>query len=159
MILVTLGTNDKQFTRLLKAVEGAVKRGAIQEEVLVQAGFTKYSSDCMKVVDYLDRNAFEEAIAKTSIVITHGGVGTIMSALEKKKVILGAARLNTYGEHVNDHQTQLLQSFEEEGYLIYMKDLEKIDQYLEQAKTFVPKPYQSEREKMLKLVSDWIDTH
>lgn len=36
MILVVLGTNDKPFTRLLKAVEDAVKSGDIQDEVMVQ---------------------------------------------------------------------------------------------------------------------------
>ena len=49
MILVVLGTNDKPFTRLLKAVEDAVLSGDIKDEVIVQAGFTRYESSCMKM--------------------------------------------------------------------------------------------------------------
>ena len=41
MILVTLGTNDKKFTRLLDAVEQAIHEGAITGKVVVQAGFTE----------------------------------------------------------------------------------------------------------------------
>ena len=157
MILVVLGTNDKPFTRLLKAVEDAVKSGDIQDEVMVQAGFTRYESDCMKVIDYIDQEAFSEALAKADILITHGGVGTIMTGLRQRKTILAAARLAAYGEHVNDHQIQLLEAFESKGYLIYMKDLDDIRPYLKAAETFVPKPYVSQRDHMASLIENWID--
>lgn len=159
MILVVLGTNDKPFTRLLKAVEDAVKSGDIQDEVLVQAGFTRYESDCMKVIDYIDQEAFSEALAKADVLITHGGVGTIMTGLRQGKTILAAARLAAYGEHVNDHQIQLLEAFESKGYLIYMKDLNDIRPYLKAAETFVPKPYVSQRDHMASLIENWIDEH
>ena len=44
MILVTLGTQDKNFTRLLDAVQKQIDNGNIKEEVIVQAGCTKYDS-------------------------------------------------------------------------------------------------------------------
>ncbi len=159
MILVVLGTNDKPFTRLLKAVEDAVRSGDITDEVLVQAGFTHYESDCMKIIDYIDQETFAEALANADLLITHGGVGTIMTGLQQGKTILAAARLNAYGEHVNDHQTQLLEAFEEKGYLIYMRDLSDIRPYLEAAKTFVPRPYVSQRDHMAGLIESWIDEH
>ena len=45
-----------------------------------------------------------------------------MTALKSRKKILAAARLAQYKEHLNDHQTQLLETFEKQGYLIYMGD-------------------------------------
>ena len=159
MILVILGTNDKPFTRLLEAVERAVKNGAIQEEVIVQAGFTKYQSDVMKVIDYIDREQFADYLAKADLLIVHGGAGTIMTGLEQGKRILAAARLSAYGEHVNDHQNQLLTAFESKGYLIYMRDLDQLESYLEKARTFTPKPYVSSRGHMIALIEDWISEH
>ena len=50
MILVTLGTNDKSFERLLAEVERLIDLGLIQEEVVVQAGKTIYHSEKMKIV-------------------------------------------------------------------------------------------------------------
>ena len=44
MILVTLGTQDKGFERLLKQVDEEIKKGNIREKVVVQAGYTKYDS-------------------------------------------------------------------------------------------------------------------
>ena len=45
MIFVTLGTQDKSFSRLLDAIEKQIKNGNIKEKVIVQAGHTDYISD------------------------------------------------------------------------------------------------------------------
>jgi len=159
MILVTLGTQDKKFTRLLDAIQKAVEEGAIQERVVVQAGYTPYQSSRMEIFDYLEQDEFRRLLQEADLVITHGGVGTIMTALKSRKKILAAARLAQYKEHLNDHQTQLLETFEKQGYLIYMRDLSDIRPYLEQAKTFQPREYASNTSHMISLIEDWIDTH
>lgn len=159
MILVTLGTQDKKFTRLLDAIEKAVEEGTIQERVVVQAGYTPYQSSRMEIFDYLEQDEFRRLLQEADLVITHGGVGTIMTALKSRKKILAAARLAQYKEHLNDHQTQLLETFEKQGYLIYMRDLSDIRPYLEQAKTFQPREYASNTSHMISLIEDWIDTH
>ena len=159
MIFVTLGTNDKQFTRLLDACEKAIEEKVITDRVVVQAGFTKYESKNMEIFDYMDRDQFSTFMNSADLVITHGGVGTIMTALKERKKILAAARLSEYHEHVNDHQIQLLSSFEKEGYLIYMHDLSDIKPYLEKVKSFVPKMYQSNQEYFVNEIKNWIDSH
>ena len=159
MIFVTLGTNDKQFTRLLDACEKAIEEKAIADRVVVQAGFTKYESKNMEIFDYMDRDQFSTFMNSADLVITHGGVGTIMTALKERKKILAAARLSEYHEHVNDHQIQLLTSFEKEGYLIYMHDLSDIKPYLEKVKSIEPKMYQSNQEYFVNEIKNWIDSH
>ncbi len=159
MIFVTLGTNDKQFVRLLEAVDKAIDEKAITDRVVVQAGFTKYESKNMEIFDSMDRDKFSSFMNEADLIITHGGVGTIMTALQERKKILAAARLHEYHEHVNDHQTQLLSSFDKAGYLIYMRDLSDIRPYLEQIKTFVPKMYKSNQEYFVSEIKNWIDSH
>ena len=88
MILVVLGTQDKRFERLLKVVEEAIDQGVIKEEVMVQAGCTVYDSSKMNVVDYVDMTTFEQWMKDCRLLITHGGVGTIMSALRNKKPVI-----------------------------------------------------------------------
>ena len=159
MIFVTLGTNDKRFDRLLKAVEKAIKDGQINEEVIAQVGFTSYESDLMQVVEYCNQSEFEDYLNRASLVICHGGVGSIMSALQKDKIILAAARLQEHGEHVNNHQLELLTAFEDDGYLIYMKDLEDISPYLKQAKSFAPKKFVSNQDNFAQMIKDWINNN
>lgn len=157
MILVVLGTNDKPFTRLLDAVEKAIADGDIREEVIVQAGFTHYESRHMKIIDYVDREQFADYLGKADLLIVHGGAGTIMTGLRQGKRILAAARSAALGEHVNDHQIQLLEAFEKKGYLIYMRDFDRIGDYLKQAREFTPNPYVSQRDHMVSLIENWID--
>ena len=59
MILVTLGTNDKSFKRLLDAIHHAMQEHLIEDEVIVQAGYTKYQDDHMEIHDYFDHEEFE----------------------------------------------------------------------------------------------------
>ena len=49
MILVTLGTQDKKFTRLLSELDALIENKVIQDKVIVQAGFSSdYSSNNME---------------------------------------------------------------------------------------------------------------
>ncbi len=156
MILVTLGTQDKQFPRLLEAVQKAIDDGHISDRVVVQAGHTVFAGRNMEVFDFIPADQFSRYLEQADMIITHGGVGTIMTALREQKVILGAARLSRYGEHQNDHQTQLLEAFDKDGYLIYMEDLSDIAPYLEKAREFVPQRYQSNTVEFIRKLEDWI---
>ena len=50
MILVTLGTQHQEFTRLLDYIE----KSKIKDKIIVQAGYTKYKSKKMKMFDFID---------------------------------------------------------------------------------------------------------
>lgn len=141
MILVTLGTQDKTFPRLIEAVEKQIELGNIKEEVIVQAGSTKYESDKMKILDYISATEFEELYKSASLIITHAGVGNIITGLKDHKKIIAAARLAKYGEHVNDHQMQILDNFADEGYIIPLYNFDKLNEAIEKAKTFTPREY------------------
>lgn len=159
MILVTLGTQDKNFTRLLDAVQKQIDNGNIKEEVIVQAGCTKYDSKDMKIFDLIDRDKFSELIKECDLLITHGGVGSILTGLKNNKKVIAAPRLKEYKEHTNDHQLQIIEKFADAKYLLPLYDFDKLDQVLKQVKTFKPKKYKSNTENMIKLIEDYIDNH
>ena len=75
MILVMLGTQDNSFERLLKEIEHLIETGIIQEEVIVQAGNTKFESNKMKIIDFVSQKELKEYIKKASYIITHGEIG------------------------------------------------------------------------------------
>ena len=80
MILITLGTHDKDFTRLLDLVQKQIDKGNIKDKVVVQAGHTKYESNDMEIFDLIDREKFSELISQCDLLITHGGVGSIITS-------------------------------------------------------------------------------
>ncbi len=157
MILVVLGTQDKDFSRLLEAVDREIKKGNIKDKVVVQAGQTNYQSDNMEIFDLMSAPEFDKLLDKASLVITHGGVGTILSAIKKGKKIIAAPRLAKYKEHHNDHQKQIIKEFASQGYILELKDFYKLDKMLEKAKTFKPKKFESNTNNMIKMIEDYID--
>jgi len=48
-------------------------------------------------------------------VISHGGIGTILSALEYMKPIIVIPRRKEYGEIIDDHQFETTRELENEG--------------------------------------------
>ena len=157
MILVTLGTQDKSFERLLKALEKELKKGTIQEEVIVQAGYTKFKSDYMKIFDLIPSDEFDQLIKKCDILITHGGVGSILAGVKNHKKVIAVPRLSKYKEHTNDHQIQIVHEFAQEGYLIELNDLNKLGKVLEKARTWKPKKFKSNTEKFVQTLEDYIE--
>ena len=77
MIFVTLGTQDKPFTRILDLIE----RADLNEEIVVQGGFTEYKSSKMQMHTYFSPEELNKNLQNCRIVITHGGVGSIMQGL------------------------------------------------------------------------------
>ena len=159
MILVTLGTQDKGFERLLKQVDEEIKKGNIREKVIVQAGYTKYESPNMEIFDLIPADKFDDLVSKARLIITHAGAGSILSAVKKGKVVIAAPRLKKYGEHTNDHQLQIIDNFTKAGYILPLYDFDKLDQVLKQAAKFKPKKYQSNTENMIKLIEEYIDNN
>lgn len=143
MIFVTVGTQDKQFQRLLNAVE----RLDIEEEIIIQKGSTKFQSKKknIKVYKYLSNSRYEKIMSEARIIITHAGVGTIIDGLKLHKKMIVAARLQKYKEHVNDHQLQLLETFSEAGYIIPLNDFNNLQKLIE--KDFKPKEFVSNNEE------------
>ena len=62
MILVTLGTQDKEFRRLLEEIDSLIDNGVIKDKVVVQAGMTKYESDNMEIHSILPKEEFDKYI-------------------------------------------------------------------------------------------------
>ena len=120
MILVLLGTQNNNFNRLLQAMEENIDKGIIKDEVIVQAGFTKFKSSKMKIFSFIDKDKLSDLEDKADIVITHGGVGSIVASLKRGKKVIVVPRLKKYGEHVNNHQLQIARRFKNEGYVKYV---------------------------------------
>ncbi len=157
MILVTLGTQDKSFERLLKAIDKEIKKGNIKDKVLVQAGYTKYKSENMEIFESVSSDKLEELMTKADLIITHGGVGSILTALKHHKKVIVAPRLSKYNEHTNDHQKQIVEEFGKKGYILPLKDLTKLDKILLKSKTFKPKEFKSNNENFKKLITNYIE--
>ena len=103
----------------------------------------------MEIFDLTTPDEIDKLMKEARIVITHGGVGSILNALKYNKPVIAAARLSKYKEHTNDHQKQIIGEFVKDGYLIELDDFNKLDEVLKEASTFKPKKYKSNNKKFV----------
>ena len=157
MTLVILGTQDKEFTRLPKMVDDMIKEGLIKGEVIVQAGQTKYKSNNMEVLDLIPSTKFNKLIKEADLIITHGGVGSIISALKQNKKVIAVPRLSKYGEHVNDHQLEIVEEFSKLNYIKSANNKREFRKCLEEIDNFEGAKYKSNNNKMISLIENFID--
>lgn len=159
MILVLLGTQNNSFVRLLEAIQKNIDNGVITDEVIVQAGFTKFESKEMKIVSLIDKNELSKLQDKADLIITHGGVGSIISSLKKDKKVIVVPRLKKYDEHVNNHQLQIARRFEQEGYVKHVINLKNLEKVMKSMDEFIPRPYESDESNILTIIENYINNN
>lgn len=157
MIFVVLGTQDKPFERLVRAVDAAVAEGIIQDRVVIQAGKTKYESERLEIREIIPIDEFNQLIRDATAVICHAGYGILSTALEYGKKVICAARLAEYGEHQNNHQCDILDYYEKKGYVIALRDFSKFNAVYRSLASFTPKKYSVSFEKLQNFLSEWIE--
>lgn len=157
MILVLLGTQDKPFTRLLKELDKLIEEKIITDKVIVQAGLTKYESKNMEIFDLKPVDELMKLQSMADIIITHGGVGSILSAVKMKKKVIAVPRLQEYGEHTNNHQIQIVNEFFKTGYILKADNPCDLKEIMKNLGAFKLKEYKSNNKNFVKLIEDFID--
>ncbi len=118
MILVTVGTNEAPFDRLLHVV-GELPPG---EELIVQHGASSVRPARARCLDYVPFDELTELVRRARVVVTHAGVGSIMVVLASGKTPIVMPRLQRHGEAVDDHQVGLAERLAEQGLVTLVED-------------------------------------
>ena len=157
MIVILLGTQKYSFHRLLEEVQRYIDNGTIKQEVVVQAGGTQFFSKEMKIFTLIEQNELEKLIEKADIIITHGGVGSIVNGVKLHKKVIAVPRYKKYGEVANDHQVQIINTFAKEGFIIGLNDVSELESALKEIENFKPKVLESNTEKIINIIRDFIN--
>jgi UDP-N-acetylglucosamine transferase subunit ALG13 len=113
MIFVTVG-GQMPFDRLIRAVDQWAEEHQ-RTDIFAQIGPTDYEPSFIKWVKYLDSAAFSGRLDSADAIISHAGMGTILSALYRAKPILVFPRRGDLMETRNDHQVDTAKRFVEMG--------------------------------------------
>lgn len=113
MIFVTVGT-DLPFNRLVKIVDRwAKERG--RADIFAQIGETDWTPEHIAFSKFLQPPDFTRRFSESSVIVSHAGMGTILSALQYGKPILVMPRRATLGEQRNEHQLATARRLSELG--------------------------------------------
>lgn len=155
MILVTLGTQKFQFNRLVEAADKLA--ACIDEEVFVQYGNSTYIPKKCQSAAFVDGKEFKKMIEECSILITHSGVGSIMTGITSNKPVIVVPRLAKFHEHVDNHQQQIAEAFAGKNCVLYCDDLAKLPKIVRDAKTHEFSPYVVHGGKIEDIVLNFIE--
>jgi len=161
MIFVTIGSAVKgiEFTRLIKKMDDIA--GKLDEEVVMQIGTVPYEPQQAKYFRYASYQENLSYFQKASLVIGHGGTGTILNALRFQVPIVVVPRRHHYGEHVDDHQVELAQRLVGNELIKVVYELENLEsavkEMLERGNRVDKGRTYAEREALIKTLKDFVE--
>lgn len=157
MIFITLGSQKFQFNRILKKIDELIEKDLIKEEVFAQIGYSDYRPINYKYKDFLDREKFSKLMKSSTLVITHGGTGAIIAAVKAGKKVIAVPRLAQYGEHVDDHQLQLLKQFDSMNLICPCWEINDLKQLIDIVMKNTYNTYESNTQAIIDSLIDFIE--
>ena len=135
--------------------------GKINEEVVMQIGTVPYEPQNAKYFRYASYQENLSYFQKASLVIGHGGAGTILNALRFQIPIVVVPRRHHYGEHVDDHQMELAQQLGGNELIKVIYDIEELEsavrEMLDRGKKIGKGTTYPERDVLIKTIKDFVD--
>ncbi|MDD1406668.1 glycosyltransferase [Limosilactobacillus reuteri] len=141
MIFLALGTQKFQFNRILKSIDNQIANGLINDNVVAQIGHSTYLPKNYKYYRFIDSNDFDKYLRGCSILITHGGVGTILQAKRRDKPVIVVPRLVKFSEHVDNHQLEIAREFSNKNYVYYCENCDELNLAIKKVKKTNLKKY------------------
>lgn len=127
MIFVTVGTHEQPFNRLVECIDKLKKDGDIQENVIIQTGYSTYEPQYCKWQKLFPYQEMLKLVDEARIVITHGGPSSFIMPLQVGKTPIVVPRRHEFNEHVNDHQIAFSNTVAERmGTIIVVEDIDKL---------------------------------
>ncbi len=120
MMFVSVGT-QLPFPRMMAVID---EWAAHNSDVKV---FAQTADDTLmnyvEAVDYLSAKAFQGYFSEADVIVSHAGMGNILTALEMEKPIVIFPRKAELNEHRNDHQVSTAKKFFDHPYVFVVNDI------------------------------------
>jgi len=132
MILVTVGSTD--FDALVRAMDELAP--TLGDDVVMQIGAGSYeprhAAEWFRYAPSL-----EGYYDRAEIVVSHGGLGTVVEVLRKGKRLVAASNPDRY----DTHQDDILGTLAEAGHLVWCRDLARLREDLATVRAATLEPY------------------
>lgn len=127
MVFVTVGTHEQPFNRLVEKIDNLKRDGVIEEDVVIQTGYSTYEPQHCKWQKLFPYQEMTRLVDEARIIITHGGPSSFIMALQIGKTPIVVPRQSKYNEHVNDHQVDFCKAVaERQGNIIVVTEIDEL---------------------------------
>ena len=147
MIFVTVGTG--KFDELIKEIDRVAP--SLNEKVIAQIGKGEYKP---KNIEYFDfKNPLTNYYKKASLVISHGGAGTIYELLSLNKKVIGIANIN----RTDEHQIEILNALSKQHFLMWCKNIGDLSGIIGCYKGIKIKKYEKPECKIAEKIKEYLE--
>ena len=131
MIFVTVGTHEQPFNRLVECVDNLKRDGIIQEDVVIQTGYSTYKPKYCRWQKLFPYQEMVKLVDEARVVITHGGPSSFIMPLQVGKTPIVVPRRHECNEHVNDHQVAFSKAVADRmGAIVVVEDMDKLGEVI-----------------------------
>jgi len=141
VILVTVGTHNQPFDRLVRAMDTLAEE--IDERVVIQLGVSTYQPRHSNYFDFTNSQHMVDLTAEARIIVAHAAAGAVLICLKQRKPLIVVPRLQAFKEHRDNHQLQLAKALHASGRAFALGDisLKSLRRALDRAPELDPAPY------------------
>lgn len=142
LALATVGAT-LPFDRLSGAMLKLSRDGSIPEEMIIQTGegsavTAADEAGRLKCVETLDFTQMRAILRDAEVVVTHGGTGSLITALREGCRVVAMPRRFHYREHYDDHQLEIINAFADRGLIEVALEAEDLAPAIERARQKTP---------------------
>ncbi len=122
--------------------------------MIIQIGHTDYIPKNCEWFRFVNPEEFREFCEKSNIVITHGGIGSIIIPLKLNKPVIVVPRYKKFSEHTDNHQIQISKAMTKEGKIIPVYDIKELESAIKKAREFKVKKRDQKKSKIFEIISE-----
>lgn len=141
LLFATVGAT-LPFPRMIETVLALKQAGGLPERLMVQVGTgggPKGSApDGAEIVETLDFERIQQVLGDADLVVTHGGTGSLITALRAGCRVVAMPRRFDLGEHYDDHQQEITSAFATRGLIELAYDSADLGPALDRARAKTP---------------------
>lgn len=140
LLLATVGAT-LPFDRMTKGVLDLVQAGTITEDVILQTGVgseVAVEGERVRAFPSLGFDEMKAILRDADIVVTHGGTGSLITALREGCRVIAMPRQFARGEHYDDHQFEITTAFADRGLIEVAIEQSDLGPAIERARQKTP---------------------
>lgn len=136
LIYVTVGTT--KFDRLIKHMDSIAPN--LGDEVIMQIANSEYTPLSTGWFRYAEYESAINYISEANLVVTHGGIGTILDCLNHANRLIVVPRQSVHNEAIDDHQFQIAEKLNRLYGISMITDLADLESAIKNDKEFNKHP-------------------
>lgn len=149
MIFVAVGTQFP-FDRLVRCVDEWAAAHQVPMQAQIAEG--EYTPKHAQWERFMTTEVFNQHLQTADLIVSHAGMGNIITALENRKPIIVMNRQSALGEHRNDHQSDGLEWMSQLPGVFTARSCEELARLLDQSAQLTA-PASTSNERRAKLVA------